>query len=485
MVEFMKSDNTELEGVFSVAELQELGQEEHQEETPTEKVEDQHADIFEPDNLEEASPLASPVVETTPQVEVAQSVEDPIVVAPPVIENPNKEETGEEKVEGELQPPVFPTTEVVTPTAYEEPSEDEGTLGAFMRQRELEASPEYQAEQAKKKELEEQAQSVEGIKDIKKIATLSGDALNYISILDSTKVAKPAPTVFKSKNPTYQVTLNQSAYIAHMEGLTFPDVFNINSSVANDYETALKKYKTYYEKISFSSIGLKSFEEFARMTSLFDVDTLIFGILNQTFPGKIKYDITCKNCNQTMTNVGIPNDNLIVVKNDEVYEQVSKIISSIDSTEKADKYSLVNKIDRIQLGDSKTILDIRIPTIEDHLNILAELRSVTNEQELLQASNFLLFIKAAYVLDPTETLAQGKPVFVEYKDRASILEIVRNMSIRDAGQANELIEDKEEKYNISYAIQSFPCQNCHQEVGDVNVDVEELLFLESVQHFSK
>ena len=479
-MEFMKSDNTELtdETVFSPTELEDLKKVD-----PVQEPEDSTVSIpaVEPEH-EEVSPLAAPV-ETTGinQVEVVEAIPEPVVVNV----DPQKEE--EPKPAEVVEQPVVetPATEVVTPTSYAEPEEDEGTLGAFIRQKELEATPEYQAEQAKKKEIESKANSVEGIADIKKIATLSGTALNAISIIDTSKVAKPAPTAFKSKNPTYQVTLNQSAYIAHMEGLTFPDVFNINSSVANDYETALKKYKTYYEKMSFSSIGLKTFEEFARMTSLFDVDTLIFGILNQTFPGKIKYDITCRHCSKTMTNVGIPNDNLIVVKNDEVYEQVSKIISSIDSPEKADKYSLVNKIERIQLDDSKTILDIRIPTIEDHLNILAELRSVTNEQELIQASNFLLFIKAAYVLDPTETLAQGKPIFVEYKDRASILEIVRNMSIRDAGQANEVIEEKEEKYSISYAIQSFPCQNCQQEVGDVNVDVEELLFLESVQHFSK
>ena len=183
-------------------------------------------------------------------------------------------------------------------------------------------------------------------------------------------------------------------------------------------------------------------------------------------PQKIKYNITCRNCQETMEEVPIANDKLIEVKNDDVYKQVAGIINSIDNPEKANKLSLINKVERIQLEESMTILDIRIPTIEDHLNILAELRSVSTEEEMDRFSSFLLFIKTAYVLDAKETLRAGKPIFIEYKDRASILNIVRDFSIKDAGKASEYIENKEEENRISYAIKSFPCRNCHEEIGE-------------------
>ena len=444
MAEFMKANNTELDEVFSSEELKGL---------ETTEVEDTKTEAKPKEEV-----VASKKKKVEPEAEVEEKTEAVKAMAEP---------------------------EVVAPSDYKEEEEDEGTLGAFMRKKDYEESEEYKQKKAAEAELEAKLQDSAELDSIMEMATLSGDSLNHLTLLDTSKMAKPAPAHFKNNRPTYQVTLNQSAYIAHMEGLKFPDVFNINSSIANDYETALKKYKTYYDKIAYTSIGISSFEEFSNMTSLFDVDTLAFGILNQTFPGKIKYDITCKNCGQVMSNTGISNDKLIVVKDDSIYEQVAAIINSVDSPEKADEVSLVNKVTRIQLKDSKTILDIRIPTVADHLDILAQLRNNIDNEEMQRSSSFLLFVKAAYVLDTKETLLQKKPVFIEYQDRPAILDIVRNLSIRDAGQASEFIEGKEEVHRISYAIQSFPCQHCHEEVGNVNVDVDELLFLESVQHFIK
>ena len=505
MTEFMKSDHQELNNLFSNEELSALNEKveesyyQQQTETPTtepvikpEEVKPVSTPVTEPavkpaevkpeTSQAEVKPVSTPVTEEPVQPVSTPVTEEP--VSTPVKEEPVQPQPIQQPVpEGKLYPMEEP--EKVVPTNYQEEPEDTGTLAAFMRQREYEQSDEYKQKQAEEAQLENKLHSAQGVTELKKIASLSGDALNHISILDTTKIAKPAPTVFKGSNPTYQVTLNQSAYIAHMEGLKFPDVFNINSSIGNDYESALKKYRTYYEKVSYNSIGINSFEEFAAMTSLFDVETIAFGILNQTFPGKIKYNITCRNCQETMEEVPIANDKLIEVKNDDVYKQVAGIINSIDNPEKANKLSLINKVERIQLEESMTILDIRIPTIEDHLNILAELRSVTTEEEMDRFSSFLLFIKTAYVLDAKETLRAGKPIFIEYKDRASILNIVRNFSIKDAGQASEYIESKEEENRISYAIKSFPCRNCHEEIGEVNVDIENLLFLESVQRFIK
>ena len=518
MTEFMKSDHQELNNLFSNEELSALNEKaeesyyQQQTETPAtepvikpEEVKPETSQVeVKPEEVQpvstpatepevkpaEVQPVSTPVKEETVQP-VSTPVTEPVIkpeevkpVSTPVKEEPVQPQPIQQPVpEGKLYPMEEP--EKVVPANYQEEPEDTGTLAAFMRQREYEQSDEYKQKQAEEAQLENKLHSAQGVTELKKIASLSGDALNHISILDTTKIAKPAPTVFKGSNPTYQVTLNQSAYIAHMEGLKFPDVFNINSSIGNDYESALKKYRTYYEKVSYNSIGINSFEEFAAMTSLFDVETIAFGILNQTFPGKIKYNITCRNCQETMEEVPIANDKLIEVKNDDVYKQVAGIINSIDNPEKANKLSLINKVERIQLEESMTILDIRIPTIEDHLNILAELRSVSTEEEMDRFSSFLLFIKTAYVLDAKETLRAGKPIFIEYKDRASILNIVRNFSIKDAGQASEYIESKEEENRISYAIKSFPCRNCHEEIGEVNVDIENLLFLESVQRFIK
>ena len=265
MTEFMKSDNQELNNLFSNEELSALNNkveesyyQQQTESTATEPVikpETSQAEI-KPEEVkpetsqvevkpEEAKPISTPATE--PEVKPAEvkpvstpATEEPVQpVSTPVTEEPVQPKPIQQPApEEKLYPMEEP--EKVVPANYQEEPEDTGTLAAFMRQREYEQSDEYKQKQAEEAQLENKLHSAQGVTELKKIASLSGDALNHISILDTTKIAKPAPTVFKGSNPTYQVTLNQSAYIAHMEGLKFADVFNINSSIGNDYESALK-----------------------------------------------------------------------------------------------------------------------------------------------------------------------------------------------------------------------------------------------------
>ena len=262
--------------------------------------------------------------------------------------------------------------------------------------------------------------------------------------------------------------------------MRFADLFSVNNTIANNYEVALKKYQMYFSKINANSLGMSSFEDFTEMTSMFDVNTIEFGIFNQTFPGSSEYTITCGHCDKVMSDLKLSNDYLITAKNEEVYSQLGRVINSINSPERAAKYSLINKTDRFQLSDSKAIVDIRIPTIADHLSLLQQLR----EDQLAKAEDYiemLLFIKDIFVVNLEETLSTGQPAFSKLADRNEVLQFIKKATFDDVNTMNTELTGKEEKYRIDYEIKSFPCHYCAEETGNIPVDISDMLFQQTLR----
>ena len=355
-----------------------------------------------------------------------------------------------------------------------------GTLSDFMTNTKEAGSEEV------KVELETERQVKNKLRDNKNIVNILDRAvvtdLNKIVLVDDDRSKKHEEN-FKfvlNTKPTYQVVLNQSAYIAHIESLRFADLFSITQSVSNNYEDVLRKYQTYYQKINSNSIGIKSFDEFCKFTSIYDVSTIQFGLFNITFPGETKFTINCGNCGETVKNVTVPNDYLILARNEEVYEQLDRVINSISSVTQSAEHSLVNKFTRLQLPISKSIVEIHIPTVADHLEILKQIR----EGKLIEASDYidvLLFIKNMYLVDVIETEKAGSPVFIKCLNKTEILNVLKELEIDDAALLHHEIEGKDTKYRIEYAVHSFDCPKCKAPLGDIDVDVEDLLFQETLR----
>src|SRR5699024_836629 len=180
---------------------------------------------------------------------------------------------------------------------------------------------------------------------------------------------------------TYEVKLAQSAYIAHMKSLNFSEISSFTQSVGSEYSNLRRKYQIYFDKINTTSIGLDSFEDFIRITSMYDIPTLEFGIYNITFPGSTKFDITCGSCEKTMKNVEVDNSQLITVKDDKVYEHLNKNIRSITNEELMEDYSLLAKTKRVLLEESKIVVDLRVPSLKDHLELTASLNGNLTDEE--------------------------------------------------------------------------------------------------------
>lgn len=362
-----------------------------------------------------------------------------------------------------------------------DPDKKPETLSEWEAYEEYKKSDEYKEKMKYLDRVEDNLKDKGFIRDVLESATVDTGDLGKITIVDEARTIsnKENFDYIRTSDPTYQIVLNQSAYIADVKSLKFKDIFALSNSVSNTYSSAQTKYQTYFRSIAHNSLGVSDFETWSKITSLYDVPTIEFGIFNQTFPGDTEFDIKCSHCGQTMRNIAISNDYLISTKDDSAYERLNDVINDMNDLKKIKEYSLVNKIDRFQLPSSKAIIDIRIPAIKDYLDLLSQVP----DDKIQLIDNYidvLLFIKDVFIIDIVATKEDGKPVFVPLTSKNDILEFLKGMSLDDVQKLNKEIGNKDEKYRIDYQIKSFPCTNCKNPTGNINIDIETLLFEQAV-----
>jgi len=301
--------------------------------------------------------------------------------------------------------------------------------------------------------------------------------LNNITLSDDMNVMEQHQNldiVFHSK-PTFEVVLCQSCYTAYMEALLYSDIESIIESTGDNYSVTLKTYQTIHEKMQATTIGSFNFDTFLKCTSFFDLSSLYYALQMQTFPGTSKFDFKCIHCEHKFSR-DIPNDSLVFSRDDNIFERLDDVRNEATSPEYVIQNSLVSKYQRICLNNSKTIVDIKIPTLKDQLDLLRV--NSTNKNKLLSDNDIatLLFIKGVYVISVPETLAKGKPYYYPIIGPSAITNIIKQLSVADSRQLSKAIEEWTDKYKVEYRIPSFKCPKCGKELGKMPVDMESLVF---------
>jgi len=279
--------------------------------------------------------------------------------------------------------------------------------------------------------------------------------------------------VFNSK-PTFQVTLPQSCYVAYMEALKYNDIDAITNSTMDEYHTTLKMYQIIHSRLQATSIGAISFDTFCECTSFFDLQSLFYGLHMQTFPGSTKFDFRCIHCQHEFSH-DIPNDSLIFSKDDEIFKRLDEVARTADTPEKVKKGSLIAEHERICLEQSKTVIDIRIPSLKDQLDLL----KATPADKLESMSDdlaTLLFIKDVFLLNVPETLEKRSPIYYPVTSQDQVIRVLKELFINDTKQLAKAIDEWTEKYKTEFKIPSFKCPSCGKELGSMPVDMENVLF---------
>lgn len=284
--------------------------------------------------------------------------------------------------------------------------------------------------------------------------------------------------VLNNKSKT-QIVANQSNYIAYMESLTYNEIAALTNSTLDDYSAQLLLAQTIYSKINTTTVGKMKFDEWTNITSFYDIDNFLYGIYLETFPGDTKFSITCGNCQEKIDAV-INNDTLISSKNDGSTINVQQILNNKNSREELLNSSLVNHKERIVLPNSKIIMDIKIPTIKKHLDILGSINKNSKEktQHIL---SIMMFLDKVLMIDVEQSMKNNAPCYYEITEREKIARIISQLSFQDAQMVTKFINEFIDKHALVYKIKSFKCPKCQDDIGDITIDMETLLFFQILQ----
>jgi hypothetical protein len=93
----------------------------------------------------------------------------------------------------------------------------------------------------------------------------------------------------------------------------------------------------------------------------------------------------------------------------------------------------------------------------------------------------MLFIKNMLILDVEELKRTGQPRYYPVTDKNQMVSIIRRLEVLDAKALGDAIEARASKYAIDYKIRNFTCSKCGNDIGEIPVDMETLLFTQILQ----
>lgn len=313
------------------------------------------------------------------------------------------------------------------------------------------------------------------------------DFLNSMKFdLNSIQIVETSPMeevdnfefVLNNKGKT-QIVANQSNYIAYMEALNYNEISAITNSTMDDYASQLLLAQTIHSKVNTTSIGTIPFQKWAEITSHYDLDSFLYGIYLQTFPGDTKFNITCGSCGNRVE-ATVNNDTLITGKNESTFTNLNELLNNRQDTKALLDKALVNVTHRVLLPDSKTIMDIKLPTVKRHLDLVGSVNKKTKDKTS-HILSLMIFINKTLMVDVKKSMNSGKPCYYEVNEREKIARLIAQLSFGDAKALSKAIEEMIAKNAVEYKIKSFKCPKCDKELGDIPVDMETLLFYQILQ----
>lgn len=294
-------------------------------------------------------------------------------------------------------------------------------------------------------------------------------------------------TIKNSNSATVQVCCAQSGYIANMAPLNYNEFFKMANSEESNYESKKLTYKTIFDKIASTSVSdwnlndPKSFEDWLRSTSVYDMETLCYGIFCATYQNEGKYQYMCPHCH-TLLDTTLTHDKIIHTADAKAMELlIEDITKNSTDIEEMKRLSLVlAKHETIQTP-SGIIFELKIPSLYD---MLALIRSFTDEElEEMDDGNekfvltMLLSIESVFIPVP------NKNKYTRLTKKKDIRYLLNNIPVIDIIKIREAVLNSIKKNHITYSIRNVKCTNPKCSNPDeekiipfVPLNLEEILF---------
>lgn len=288
-----------------------------------------------------------------------------------------------------------------------------------------------------------------------------------------TKQRELKNALFGNKS-AFLIIAAQSGYAAQVAPLVHKDALNILYSNLSRYEYKKNLYKVIYEKIISFSVGKMTFDEWLKNTSIEDLETFYYGIYCATFPDEGTLTLTCPDCGKS-ENYRVSNLNLTKTTDrkamKKLIEEVSKNAISMDAMK---QYSLIGKNDAFMLDGSGFIVELKTPSLWDSLELLRLVPEDVIDRSPTNVTNMLYINRILVPKKPGGTIKDSS--YVEHADRQELLRIVDNLSIDDAQEIQDAVDERVESHKISYSIKNYKCSNCGKEIKEIPISIEEILF---------
>ena len=277
----------------------------------------------------------------------------------------------------------------------------------------------------------------------------------------------------------YPVVGLQSCYKARMHAINLADKEMLTNNNYNPIERFTELMNITYANISEMSIPKPSFETWAKITSMSDIQNLHFGMYAATYPNPSEIKINCDNkkCGKEVTMVLSPND-FIVIKDEETMNRINEVITTCNNLatlrEKNKAFELIKK----SMGDGIINFYVRgALSVYDYMEAFKDF----NTQEI--ANNFTLIglvamIEYAEVIDADETEATGVPTYIKVERRRDLFDLFKQDFLEPSwgDEIAEVQSSRAENYSIEYKTPKTTCPHCNSIVDEKFVNVENMLF---------
>ena len=331
------------------------------------------------------------------------------------------------------------------------------------------------------KELEAEAQEkqeTESKKETTKIDNKRKPAkkvnIEKLNIVGSTELSKEGDlrAALYGNRAVFQVVAAQSGYMAKLSPLVNKDIFSLLYSNVSRYEYRRSVFKVVYDKIVAISSGKFSFEEWLKMTSVEDLETFYYGIYCSTFPNKGTFTFTCPVCGEETVIPVLHNSLVKTADRAHMRTLIKKVSENSRDRESMEELSLVGKTVAYQLSDTGIVVELRMPTLWDSLEVLRTVPEKLIDRDTDSVTN-LLYVKRFLI--PSKEQEGG---YSEQTDRQQVLSIIDNLTIDDAAQLSDAISEKVDENRLSYSIKNITCSNpqCKHVVKDTPISIEDILF---------
>lgn len=278
--------------------------------------------------------------------------------------------------------------------------------------------------------------------------------------------------VLYSNKTAFQIVLTQSAYQAAILPLVNKDILKMVNSNLDRYTSDRELFKLIYDKIyifGFENNERYTFEEWLANTSTEDITTFYYGLYCASYPEQTFYDITCTNidCGKTHT-YKVKHENLITYSGD-ISERIKEIKLNVRSKEDVQKYSMVKTHDAYLLEDSGMIIELKIPSLSEYLEIIRTI----SPAELTEVENMLTYLLYTSRILVPSTSDDG---MTEIKSTRDIMNIIKNLSLNDSRIVKTVIAEIINKNRLYYSIKNIKCPSCGHVMSEIPIDISDILF---------